>query len=102
MPAAIHSCFIVHFLRILKLSLHQEVLAQRALDRRLTEELIRFKANVSALTDELEAVKAHDYEVTKHAMQVNVSPWRASKNNPSLSSVTTAENLDRTNFIYTG
>jgi hypothetical protein len=49
-------------------------LAQRALDRRLTEELIRFKANVSALTDELEAVKAHDYEVTKQAIQVN-SPF---------------------------
>lgn len=50
-------------------SLHQEVLAQRALDRRLTEELVRFKASVSALTDELAVVKAHDREVTKQAIQ---------------------------------
>lgn len=46
------------------------MLAQRALDRRLTEELIRFKANVSVLTSELDAVKAHDSEVTKQAIQV--------------------------------
>ena len=56
------------------------MLAQRALDRRLTEELIRFKANVSALTNELDAVKAHDHEVTKQAIQVhNGSSWRSSK-----------------------
>ena len=56
------------------------MLAQRALDRRLTEELIRFKANVSALTNELDAVKAHDHEVTKQAIQVhNGSSERSSK-----------------------
>jgi hypothetical protein len=65
--------FFLHFFCILNLSLHQEVLAQRALDRRLTEELIRFKANVSALTSELDAVKTHDHEVTKQAIQVNCS-----------------------------
>jgi len=48
-------------------SLHDEVLAQRALDRRLTEELIRFKSRVSQLTEELEVVKDHDSEVTRQA-----------------------------------
>lgn len=46
------------------------MLAQRALDRRLTEELVRFKASVSTLTNELAVVRAHDHEVTKQAMQV--------------------------------
>ena len=31
-------------------SLHEEVMAQRALDRRLTEELMRFKSTISVLT----------------------------------------------------
>lgn len=31
-------------------SLHEEVLAQRALDRRLTEELTRFKTSITLLT----------------------------------------------------
>lgn len=48
-------------------SLHQEVIAQRALDRRLTEELVRFKASISSLTSELASVKAHDREVTQQA-----------------------------------
>lgn len=68
-----------HFRCVPILSLHQEVLAQRALDRRLTEELVRFKANVSALTNELDAVKAHDHEVTKQAIQVKlVNVWASS------------------------
>ncbi|XP_032220070.1 axonemal dynein light chain domain-containing protein 1 [Nematostella vectensis] len=50
-------------------SLHQEVIAQRALDRRLTEELVRFKASISALTGELASVKAHDREVTQQAIE---------------------------------
>ncbi|XP_046844045.1 axonemal dynein light chain domain-containing protein 1-like isoform X2 [Xenia sp. Carnegie-2017] len=52
------------------MSLHQEVLAQRALDRRLTEELMRFKENVSSLTSELNAVKDHDNAITKQAEQI--------------------------------
>ena len=32
------------------LSLHEEVIAQRALDRRLTGELMEFKAKISELT----------------------------------------------------
>lgn len=31
-------------------SLHEEVMAQRALDRRLTEELMRFKGTIGILT----------------------------------------------------
>lgn len=46
------------------------MLAQRALDRRLTEELMRFKENVSSLTSELNAVKDHDNAITKQAEQV--------------------------------
>ncbi|XP_069120299.1 axonemal dynein light chain domain-containing protein 1-like isoform X3 [Argopecten irradians] len=50
-------------------SLHEEVMAQRALDRRLTEELMRFKSTISILTSELSAVKEHDRKVTKEAAQ---------------------------------
>ncbi|KAI0239999.1 Axonemal dynein light chain domain-containing protein 1 [Lamellibrachia satsuma] len=49
--------------------LHEEVLAQRALDRRLTEELLRFKTTISFLTSELTEVKEHDREVTIQANQ---------------------------------
>ncbi|XP_070532396.1 axonemal dynein light chain domain-containing protein 1-like isoform X2 [Ptychodera flava] len=50
-------------------SLHQEVMAQRALDRRLTEELLRFKTNISELTSELSDVREHDKLVTMQAAQ---------------------------------
>ena len=40
----------VTFVCFLLCSLHEEVLAQRALDRRLTEELARFKTSVTLLT----------------------------------------------------
>eukprot|EP00794_Sanderia_malayensis_P016078 gene16078-17701_t len=50
-------------------SLHEEVLAQRALDRRLTEELTRFKSSISLLTRELQQVQEHDREVTQQAVQ---------------------------------
>ena len=32
-------------------SLHEEVIAQRALDRRLTDELMQFKSTISHLTE---------------------------------------------------
>ena len=38
------------FLFVIIYSLHEEVMAQRALDRRLTEELMRFKSTISILT----------------------------------------------------
>lgn len=50
-------------------SLHEEVMAQRALDRRLTEELMRFKSTISILTSELSEVKEHDRKVTQEAQQ---------------------------------
>ncbi len=50
-------------------SLHEEVLAQRALDRRLTEELTRFKSSITLLTRELHEVQDHDREVTRQAME---------------------------------
>jgi len=50
-------------------SLHEEVLAQRALDRRLTEEITRFRTSVSLLTRELHTVQEHDREVTKKASE---------------------------------
>ncbi|XP_041480916.1 axonemal dynein light chain domain-containing protein 1-like isoform X4 [Lytechinus variegatus] len=50
-------------------SLHQEVMAQRALDRRLTEELFRFKSTISDLTNELSDVREHDKVVTGQAQQ---------------------------------
>ncbi|XP_067017246.1 axonemal dynein light chain domain-containing protein 1-like isoform X2 [Acropora muricata] len=68
-------------------SLHQEVIAQRALDRRLTEELVRFKASISSLTSELNSVKAHDREVTqqaKHAQEELQGALQESEKNASL------------------
>lgn len=50
-------------------SLHEEVLAQRALDRRLTEELSNFKSAITLLTKELHEIHAHDEEVTKQAFE---------------------------------
>ena len=41
-----YSCIHISFFD----SLHEEVLAQRALDRRLTEELMRFKSTIGVLT----------------------------------------------------
>ncbi|KAI8854573.1 hypothetical protein BC829DRAFT_359696 [Chytridium lagenaria] len=47
--------------------LHTELVAQRKLNRRLSEELMRSKDVVSDLWGELEAVRKHDVEVTKQA-----------------------------------
>ncbi|CAD5117036.1 DgyrCDS5863 [Dimorphilus gyrociliatus] len=49
--------------------LHEEVMAQRALDRRLTDELLKFKKTVTQLTDELLTVREHDENVTKAATE---------------------------------
>lgn len=58
-------------------SLHQEVMAQRALDRRLTEELFRFKSSIAQLTNELSDVKEHDKVVTSQAQQAQDQLARA-------------------------
>ncbi|CAF1214104.1 unnamed protein product [Rotaria sordida] len=48
-------------------SLHEELIAQRALDRRLAEQLIQFKTTVGTLMLELEDVREHDRRVTEEA-----------------------------------
>ncbi|KAJ3069417.1 Axonemal dynein light chain domain-containing protein 1 [Podochytrium sp. JEL0797] len=47
--------------------LHTELIAQRKLNRRLCEELMRSKETVSDLWGELNVVRKHDMEVTKQA-----------------------------------
>ncbi|ORY40179.1 hypothetical protein BCR33DRAFT_754291 [Rhizoclosmatium globosum] len=47
--------------------LHTELVAQRKLNRRLSEELVRSKEAVSDLWSELDVVRKHDIEVTKQA-----------------------------------
>lgn len=54
------------------MSLHEEVMAQRALDRRLTDELMRFKNTIAVLTHELSDVKEHDKVVTREAQKTQV------------------------------
>ena len=44
------------------------MLAQRALDRRLTEELLNFKKNIVTLTEELTEVKEHDRTLSCQAL----------------------------------
>lgn len=47
--------------------LHNEVIAQRALDRQLTGEMKRFKATIASLNKELAEVKEHDYAIAEMA-----------------------------------
>ncbi|XP_060796644.1 axonemal dynein light chain domain-containing protein 1, partial [Neoarius graeffei] len=49
------------------ISLHTETLAQRALDRRLTEEIICFKHSISQLNEELNQLREHDEHVSMQA-----------------------------------
>ncbi|KAM8930592.1 axonemal dynein light chain domain-containing protein 1 [Pelodytes ibericus] len=49
------------------LSLYNDLLAQRALDRCLTEEIIHFKNSIGELTNELCQVREHDLRVSKDA-----------------------------------
>ncbi|KAI8925803.1 hypothetical protein BC831DRAFT_498169 [Entophlyctis helioformis] len=50
-------------------NLHTELIAQRKLNRRLSEELIRSKETVADLLRELDFVRKHDAEVTKQAQE---------------------------------
>uniref|UniRef100_A0A671SZF5 Axonemal dynein light chain domain-containing protein 1-like n=1 Tax=Sinocyclocheilus anshuiensis TaxID=1608454 RepID=A0A671SZF5_9TELE len=47
--------------------LHTETLAQKALDRRLTKEIVHFKSCIAKLNMELSAMKEHDENVSKEA-----------------------------------
>lgn len=48
-------------------SLHCELIAQRAYDTNLTQELQNFKDEIRSLTEELSALKKHDSEITNEA-----------------------------------
>ncbi|XP_066548182.1 axonemal dynein light chain domain-containing protein 1 isoform X2 [Amia ocellicauda] len=58
-------------------SLHTETLAQRALDRRLTEEIIGFKGSVGKLNNELVQVREHDLRVSRAAERAQEELARA-------------------------
>jgi hypothetical protein len=49
--------------------LHTELLVQRKLNKRLTEELLRSRDTTAGLLRELEGVRKHDVEVTKKATE---------------------------------
>ncbi|XP_074858847.1 axonemal dynein light chain domain-containing protein 1 [Carettochelys insculpta] len=48
-------------------NLYKEMMAQRVIDRHITEELYRFKESVGQLTSELCEVREHDFRVTREA-----------------------------------
>ncbi|KAI9363349.1 hypothetical protein DFJ73DRAFT_788970 [Zopfochytrium polystomum] len=49
--------------------LHTELVAQRKLNRRLSEELVRAKETVTELWSELDAIRKHDAEVSNQAQE---------------------------------
>uniref|UniRef100_A0A8C5R610 Axonemal dynein light chain domain containing 1 n=1 Tax=Leptobrachium leishanense TaxID=445787 RepID=A0A8C5R610_9ANUR len=72
------------------MSLYEDLLAQRALDRSLTEEIIIFKNSIGELTRsvELSQVREHDLRVSKDAKQAQAELARAledAKKNANLS-----------------
>nr|XP_033772262.1 axonemal dynein light chain domain-containing protein 1 isoform X2 [Geotrypetes seraphini] len=60
-------------------SLHNSMMAQRALDRRLTDELIQFKNSIELLMSELFQVQEHDQKVIKDAKYTKTQLARALK-----------------------
>jgi hypothetical protein len=48
-------------------NLHTELIAQRKLNRRLSEEVVKVKETVGTLIEELNFIKKHDAEITKQA-----------------------------------
>ncbi|XP_075472612.1 axonemal dynein light chain domain-containing protein 1 [Ascaphus truei] len=68
-------------------SLYSDLLAQRALDRRLTDELINFKNSIGELTHDLYQVREHDLRVSKdamHAQEELAKALREAKKNANL------------------
>ncbi|KAG8436787.1 hypothetical protein GDO86_007751 [Hymenochirus boettgeri] len=59
------------------LSLYNELLAQRALDRCLTHEIIHFGNSIGEMTNELNQVKEHDLRVSREAKQAHAELARA-------------------------
>ncbi|KAM3915106.1 axonemal dynein light chain domain-containing protein 1 isoform 2-T2 [Leptodactylus fuscus] len=62
------------------LSLYNDMLAQRALDQSLTEEIIYFKNSIGELTYELYQVREHDLRVSKDAKQAQAELAKALNN----------------------
>ncbi|XP_075038400.1 axonemal dynein light chain domain-containing protein 1 [Mixophyes fleayi] len=62
------------------LSLYNDLLAQRALDKCLTEEIIYFKNSIGELTDELYQVREHDLRMSKEAKHTQSELAKALKN----------------------
>ncbi|XP_056385353.1 axonemal dynein light chain domain-containing protein 1 isoform X2 [Hyla sarda] len=62
------------------LSLYNDLLAQRALDRSLTKEIIYFKNSIGDLTEELCQVREHDRRVSKDAKQAQAELAKALSN----------------------
>ncbi|MGH0121752.1 UNVERIFIED_CONTAM: hypothetical protein FKN15_050425 [Acipenser sinensis] len=52
-------------------SLHTETLAQQALDRHLTKELIQFKSTIGQLNSDLTKVREHDLQVSNELIEDN-------------------------------
>lgn len=81
-------------------SLHCEVIAQRALDNNLTQELLNFKDEIQALTEELSAVKKHDSDITNDAdeskEELRFALTEAAKNSSVLSEYHQLYELQRT------
>ncbi|XP_068095833.1 axonemal dynein light chain domain-containing protein 1 [Hyperolius riggenbachi] len=59
------------------LSLYNDLLAQRALDRCLTEEIIHFKHSIEDLTNELGQVREHDLRVSRDATRAQAELAKA-------------------------
>ncbi|XP_076880721.1 axonemal dynein light chain domain-containing protein 1 [Brachyhypopomus gauderio] len=59
------------------MGLHTETLAQRALDRRLTEEIICFKRSIAHLNQELSEMRVHDEQVCAEAERTQQELTRA-------------------------
>ncbi|KAM9324756.1 axonemal dynein light chain domain-containing protein 1 [Gastrophryne carolinensis] len=69
------------------LSLYNDLLAQRALDQCLTEEIIYFKNSIQELTNELYQVREHDLRVSKdakHAQAELAKALNSAKKNANL------------------
>ncbi|XP_063795883.1 axonemal dynein light chain domain-containing protein 1 isoform X2 [Pseudophryne corroboree] len=62
------------------LSLYNDLLAQRALDRSLTEQIIYFKNSIGDFTHELYQVREHDLRVSKEAKQTQTELAKALRN----------------------
>lgn len=59
--------------------MHEELLAQRAVDRHLTEELIRFRTIVGVLTNELSELKMLENKNRREALRAQQEVRRSQR-----------------------